>query len=86
VGSKYTIRHTSNESKAIVKELVYKIDIQTLQRLENESALNANDIARIKLRTTTPILYDSYRRNRATGSFILIEEGTNNTVAAGMII
>jgi sulfate adenylyltransferase subunit 1 len=86
LGSKYTIRHTSNESKAIVKELVYKIDIQTLQRLENETALNANDIARIKLRTTTPILYDSYRRNRATGSFILIEEGTNNTVAAGMII
>ncbi len=86
LGSKYTIRHTSNESKAIVKELVYKIDIQTLQRLENESALNANDIARIKLRTTTPVLYDSYRRNRVTGSFILIEEGTNNTVAAGMII
>ncbi len=85
-GAKYTIRHTSNESKAMVKELVYKIDIQTLPRLENESVLNTNDIARIKLRTTTPILYDSYRRNRVTGSFILIEEGTNDTVAAGMII
>jgi sulfate adenylyltransferase subunit 1 len=69
-----------------VKELVYKIDIQTLQRLENESVLNTNDIARIKLRATTPILYDSYRRNRVTGSFILIEEATNDTVAAGMII
>lgn len=82
---KYTIRHTTKEARCIVKEIVYKLDMKTLQRLENQTSLVMNDIARIKIRTTAPLLYDSYRKNRYTGSFILIDEATNSTVAAGMI-
>ncbi len=86
LGAKYTIRHTTKEAKSIIKEIVYKIEISTLQRLENETNLQMNDIARIKLKTTSQIMHDSYRKNRFTGSFVLVEEVSNNTVAAGMII
>jgi sulfate adenylyltransferase subunit 1 len=86
IGAKYTIRHTTKEAKSIIKEIVYKIEISTLQRLENETNLQMNDIARIKLKTTSQIMHDSYRKNRYTGSFVLVEEVSNNTVAAGMII
>jgi sulfate adenylyltransferase subunit 1 len=85
-GGKYAIRHTSKEAKAVVKEIIYKIDITSLQRIENQNQLLMNDIARISLRTTAPLFFDSYRKNRQTGSFILIDEATNNVAAAGMII
>lgn len=84
--SKYTIRHTSNEQKAIIKEIVYKIDINSLSRLPNEKELRMNDICKAKIRTTKPLLIDSYRENRITGSIILIDDDTNETVAAGMIV
>lgn len=71
--------------KGIVKEIHYKLDINTLQRLENESQLSMNDIARVRLRTSQPLFFDSYRKNRITGSIILVDEGTNETVGAGMI-
>lgn len=86
LNTKYCIRHTTKEAKSMVKEIVYKIDITTLQRLENETSLQMNDLARIRIKTTVPLTFDSYRKNRFTGSFILVEEGSNNTVAAGMII
>jgi sulfate adenylyltransferase subunit 1 len=86
VGNKYIIRQTTREGKALLKEIVYKIDLEKLNRKAGITELHANDIARIKLKTTTPFMIDSYRQNRVTGSFILIEEGSNNTVAAGMII
>lgn len=86
IGAKYTIRHTTKEAKSLIKEIVYKIEISTLQRLENEKSLQMNDLARIKIKTTSPIMHDSYRKNRFTGSFILVEEVSNNTVAAGMIV
>jgi len=85
-GNKYIIRQTTREGKAVLKEFIYKIDLEKLNRLEGISELQANDLARIKLKTTIPFMIDSYRQNRVTGSFILIEEGSNNTVAAGMII
>lgn len=85
-GAKYVIKHTTREARAMVKELVYKTNITTLEREENETILKMNDIGRIVLRTTQSLVFDSYRMNRSTGSFILIEEGTNNTVGAGMII
>lgn len=85
-GKKFLLRHTTKESRAIVKEIVYKVDITNLQRLEGEAQLRTNDIARVKLRTTTPLHFDPYRKNRSTGSFILVDEATHNTVAAGMII
>jgi len=84
-GKKYVIRHTTKETKCIVKEITYKLDINTLHRIENSSELGLNDIGRIKLRTAQPLFFDSYRKNRATGSLILIDENTNETVGSGMI-
>lgn len=84
--AKYTIRHTTNEQKAMIKEVVYKIDINTLGRKTEDTEMNMNDICRVKIRTTKPLMVDSYRENRITGSIILIDDATNETVAAGMII
>ncbi len=83
---RYTLRHTTNDVKCLVKELKYKMDINTLHKLEEDREVRLNDIARVSLQTSAPLHYDRYRRNRATGSFILIDEQTNNTVAAGMIV
>jgi len=84
--AKYSIRHTSNEQKAMIKEVVYKFDINTLERNTEEKELKMNDISKVKIRTTKPLMVDSYRGNRTTGSIILIDDTTNETVAAGMII
>ena len=83
---RYTLRHTTNNVKCLVKELKYKVDMNTLHKDEDDREVKLNDIARITLHTNAPLHYDRYRRNRATGSFILIDEQTNNTVAAGMIV
>lgn len=83
---KYTIRHTTQTARCIIKEVKYKIDINSLHRNEEDKEIGLNDIGRISLRTTKPLFFDSYRRNRNTGSVILIDEATNETVAAGMII
>lgn len=84
--SKYLLIHTTKDAKAIIKEINYKIDINTLHRIENDKEIKMNDITRVRLRTTQPLFFDSYERNRNTGSLILIDEGTKETVAAGMII
>ncbi|NQX86546.1 MAG: sulfate adenylyltransferase subunit CysN [Flavobacteriaceae bacterium] len=84
--TKYTIRHTSNEQKAMIKDVVYKININTLERNSEDKDLHMNDICKVKIRTTKPIMIDSYRENRTTGSIILIDDTTNETVAAGMIV
>lgn len=83
---KYAIRHTTKEARCIIKDVRYKVDINTLHRNEHDKEIGMNDIGRILIRTTVPLFYDSYRKNRITGSVILIDEGTNETVAAGMII
>jgi len=83
---KYHMLHTTNEARCIVKELRYKMDVNTLHRDTEDQVVGMNDIARIVVRTTRPILADPYNRNRITGSVILIDEATNNTVAAGMIL
>ena len=83
---KYTIRHTSQTARCIIKEVKYKMDINTLHRMEDEKEIGLNDIGRITIRTTKPLFFDSYRRNRNTGSIILVDEATNETVAAGMVI
>jgi len=84
--AKYTLMHTSNEQKALIKEVVYKIDINTYDRNNEDKDLKMNDIGRVKIRTTKPLMKDDYRENRITGSIILIDESTNETVAAGMIL
>jgi sulfate adenylyltransferase subunit 1 len=84
--AKLVLRHTTLETKAIVQEVKYHVDINTLHKIEGVENFQMNDIGRITLRTAAPLIHDSYRRNRSTGSFILIDPGTNETVAAGMII
>lgn len=83
---KYAVKHTSNDARCIIKEVRYKLDINTLHRHEDDKEIKSNDIARIKIRTTKPLLFDRYERNRVTGSLILIDEATNETVGAAMII
>lgn len=83
---KYALKHTSKDARCMVKEIKYKIDINTLHRNEADKVISSNDIARVTLRTTSPLFIDQYSRNRNTGSLILIDEATNNTVGAAMII
>jgi bifunctional enzyme CysN/CysC len=86
VGAKYAIKHTTRTARAVVRGLQYRLDVNTLHRDENAPELALNEIGRVRLRTTVPLLADEYRRNRTTGGFILIDESTNRTVGAGMII
>ena len=83
---KYAIFHTSQEARCIIKEVRYRLDINSLHRDIENKKVQMNDIARIVIRTTKPLYVDAYRKNRITGSIILVDEGTNETVAAGMII
>ena len=84
--TKVVIKHTTNQCMGMVKELKYKIDINTLHRLQDIDTLAMNDIGRISLRTAKPLFYDAYKKNRQTGSIIIIDEQTNETIGAGMII
>jgi bifunctional enzyme CysN/CysC len=84
-GQKFAIKHTTRMARAVVKDLRYRLDVNTLHRDESATQLGLNDIGRVQIRTTQPLLCDPYSRNRATGAFILIDERTNRTVAAGMI-
>ncbi len=83
---KYAIRHTTQEARCVVKDIQYKLNINTLHRDLEDKNIQVNDICRVTLRTTKPLFFDSYRQNRQTGSLILVDEATNETVAAGMII
>lgn len=86
LNGKYSIRHTTRDARCIVKEILYKVDVNTLHRIQDVDSLTLNEIGRVKIRTTVPLFYDEYRRNRNTGSLIIIDEGSNTTVGAGMII
>ena len=85
-GGVYAIKHTTRSARAVVEDVRYRIDVNTLRRDENAGQLGLNDIGRVRLRTSVPLIFDEYRRNRTTGSFILVDEATNGTVGAGMII
>lgn len=85
VGHKYAIKHTTRTVRALVKEIQYELDINSLHRTTDVSVLGINAIGRVRLRTTSPLLVDAYRRNRQTGAFIVIDETTNRTVGAGVI-
>ncbi|WP_326559300.1 sulfate adenylyltransferase subunit 1 [Micromonospora sp. NBC_01796] len=85
-GAKYAIKHTTRTARTVIRELHYRLDVNSLHRDETATELGLNEIGRIRLRTTVPLLADEYRRNRTTGGFILIDETTNRTVAAGMIV
>jgi bifunctional enzyme CysN/CysC len=83
---RYVIKHTARSTRAVITSLLHRIDVDTLHREEGAGHLQLNDIGRMRLRTAVPLAFDTYRRNRSTGSFILIDEVTNDTVAAGMIL
>ncbi|MEC7813840.1 MAG: sulfate adenylyltransferase, partial [Bacteroidota bacterium] len=83
---KYTLKHTSKEARCMIKDIQYKVDINTLHRLEDDKEIKCNDIAKVTLRVTQPLFADQYKDNRSTGSVIIIDEATNNTVGAGMIV
>ena len=82
---RFILRHTSREVQAVIKEVKYKVNINTLHKIEDDLEFRMNDIGRLSIRTSSPVIFDAYSKNRITGSFILIDAGTNETVAAGMI-
>lgn len=84
--TKYTVCHTENSQKAMIKNILYKVDINTYDRIKDQETFEMNDIGRVTIRTTKPLMIDSYGTNRTTGSIILIDDNTNETVAAGMIV
>jgi len=84
--TKYHLKHTTNDVKCMIKEIKYKVDVNTLNRIEDGQELKVNEIARVSIRTTKPLFFDSYRKNRQTGSIILIDEATNNTMGVGIIV
>lgn len=86
IGGKYAIKHTTRSARAIVRGLHYRLDINSLHRDDAAGELKLNEIGRVRLRTTVPLLADEYRRNRTTGGFVIIDEATNRTVGAGMIV
>lgn len=83
---KYAIKHTNNEARCVIKDIRYKVDINSLHRVEGDTEIGLNDIGRILIRTTKPLFHDAYKKNRGTGSVIIVDEFTNETVGAGMII
>ena len=85
-GRKLAIKHTTRQARALVRDLRYRLDVNSLHRDLEATELRLNDIGRVGLRTTQPLLADEYRRNRQTGGFILVDEATNFTVGAGMIV
>jgi sulfate adenylyltransferase subunit 1 len=86
IRGKYVILHTTREVRCIIKEIRYKLNINTLHRNEEDDHIVMNDIARVVIRTTKPLFFDPYRKNRITGSLLFVDESTNDTVGAGMII
>jgi sulfate adenylyltransferase subunit 1 len=85
LGGKYAVKHTSRDARCVVKSVDYKVNINTLEKVEGDNAVGLNDIAKLTIKTTVPLCVDPYKRNRETGSLILIDEATNVTVGAGMI-
>ncbi len=85
-GAKLALKHTTRWARALVRDVQYRLDVNTLHRQRDVDELGLNDIGRLDLRTTVPLFYDDYRRNRSTGSFVLVDEATNVTVGAGMLL
>jgi sulfate adenylyltransferase subunit 1 len=83
---KYQLKHNSNELRCIITEVSYKVNINTTEEIHDDLSVGLNEIARITIKTTKPLFYDAYKKNRDTGSLILIDEATNNVVGAGMIL
>jgi sulfate adenylyltransferase subunit 1 len=86
LNGKYALKHTTADARCLIKDVKYKVDVNTLGKIPDDKDIGLNEIARVSLRTTKPLFYDSYRQNRKTGAIILIDEADNTTVGVGMII
>jgi sulfate adenylyltransferase subunit 1 len=86
LNSRYAVKHTTRDVKCLIKEVHYKVNVNTLQQIEGDKEVKMNDIAKVTIKTTNPLFFDSYNRNRKTGALVLIDEGTNETVGVGMIL
>jgi len=86
LNGKYAIKHTTTDARCMIKEVKYKVDVNTLDKIVDDKTIGLNEIARVSLRTTKPLFFDSYRQNRKTGAVIIIDEANNVTVGAGMIV
>jgi sulfate adenylyltransferase subunit 1 len=84
-GAKYILRHTTNEARCIIKSVDYKVNVNTLEKNLESKTVGLNEIGGMTIRATKPLIFDTYKENRVTGSIILVDEGTNETVCAGMI-
>jgi bifunctional enzyme CysN/CysC len=85
-GGRYAIKHTTRSGRAIIEDMRYRMDVNTLQRDQSSQELGLNEIGRVHIRTSTPLLLDEYRLSRSTGGFVLIDEATHDTVGAGMVV
>jgi len=85
-GNKYLVRHTSSEAKCSIKSIDFKMDINTMEKNNDDKVLKMNDIGQVTIRTAKALFFDSYKNNHITGSLIFVDEGTNETVGAGMIL
>jgi bifunctional enzyme CysN/CysC len=85
-GARYIIKHATRSAKAIVDDMRYRMDVSTLRRDQQAQELGLNEIGRVRIRTSTPLMLDEYRLSRATGGFILIDEATSDTIGAGMVV
>lgn len=85
-GAKYVLKNTSNEVIGIVKEVLYKVDINNLKEIEDDKNIGMNDICRVKIKTSKPVMVDAYKKNRGTGSLILVDSFSFETVGAGMVV
>jgi sulfate adenylyltransferase subunit 1 len=86
LNGRYSVKHTTRDVRCIIKEVKYKVNVNTLEHETGDTPLSLNEIACVSIRTTKPLFVDSYRKNRRTGALILIDEATNNTVGVGMIM
>ena len=82
---KFILRHTTKDTKVVIRDIKYKVDINTLHKIEDDLEFRLNDIGRISLRTAAPLCYDPYKMNRSTGSFILVDPFTNETMGLSLI-
>ena len=86
LGGKYVLKHTTKDVRCVIKTVDYKVNINSLDKIYDDNNIGLNEIGQLTIRTTQPLLFDSYRKNRITGSVIFVDEGTNETVCAGMIL
>ncbi|HOI87199.1 MAG TPA: GTP-binding protein [Lentimicrobium sp.] len=85
LNGKYAVKHTTRDVRCIIKEISYKVNVNTLEKVYDDKQVSLNDIACVKIRTTKPLFFDPYNRNRRTGALIIIDEASNNTVGVGMV-